>query len=343
MPRSTTVMAPAKAIFAGIDFHKRFSVVTLGDSNGNFLELHELINDEHIIRKFFLRHGPLKCAIENCRGNEWFIDLVKECGCQIYVSNNHAVRLITDSNKKNDKIDSKILMELLAKGYLPVCYQPTQEERLLREHLRWRTKLMRSRTQYKNVTHAFMDKENKGAQLHSSKQRTKLHEKLSIGRKARVQRSLKVIDFFEERLGVEDQELLKLAKKNPDVERLKTMPGVGVLSALMLFAELGDVTRFQNAKNVGGYLGLVPRHASSDTRRLGSITKQGPRYLRRILVQDAWQAIKVSPSLRKRYSSILKRRGKKVAVVAIARKLAEIAYHILRDKTEFDEKKLTLG
>jgi transposase len=175
MTLSTTI-EHNRAVFAGIDFHKRFSVVTLGDAGGKPLFQEKLLNDEHSIRKFFLQNAPLKCAIENCRGNEWFIELLKHCGCEVKVSNTYAVRLIADSKCKNDKIDSQILMELLAKDYLPTCYQPTLEERKLKEHLRWRTKLMRSRTQYKNTAHALMDKENKGTSLKSRKQRSEIPE-----------------------------------------------------------------------------------------------------------------------------------------------------------------------
>lgn len=336
-----------KPKFAGIDFHKKFSVITLGDESGNVVGGPEkLFNNEHDVRKFFLRHGPLICAIENCRGNEWFVETVKACGSEVRVANTFAVRLIADSAKKNDKIDSKILMELVSRNYLPVCYQPTRNERILREKLRWRTRLMKSRTQFKNVGHAVMDKENKGAQLRSGLQRDWLAENngLSKERREQLQDCLEVIDFFEERMDNSDRALVQIAKENPDVQRLKTIPGVGDISALMLFAELGDITRFKSARHVAGYIGLVPRlYASSDTRRLGPITKRGPGRLRWILVQDAWMAVKNSEAFRKRYNKILKRRGKKPAIVAIARCIAEIAYHILKNKTEFDENKMTLG
>ena len=340
-----TTIEKNRAIFAGIDFHKRFSVVTLGDASGKPLGQETLPNDEHAIRKFFLRHGPLQCAIENSRANEWFIELLKQCNCDVKVSNTYAVRLIADSKCKNDKIDSQILMELLARDYLPTCYQPTKAERELREQLRWRTRLMRSRTQYKNTAHALMDKENKGAKLGSASQRNELiGGHVSAERQKRLEQNLEVIEFFEERLDCEDVELTKLAKANPDAELLKTIPGVGNLSALLLIAELGDVTRFKNAKRVGSYFGLVPRlYASSDIRRHGSITKQGSGLVRRILVQDAWQAVKTSKAFRQKYNNILKRRGKRIAIIAIARMIAEIAYRILKDKVPFEESKLTLG
>ena len=345
--KSTDILCcGGKAMFAGIDFHKRFSVVTLGCQHGNVLSQHKIMNGEREIEEFFVAQSPLICAIENCRGNEWFVELVKKCGNEVRIGNTHVIRLIADSTKKNDKIDSKFLMDLVARNYLPVCYQPTRNERILREKLRWRIKMMRSRTQYKNVAHAILDKEHKGAQLRSEFGRNWLQEQsgLSPERHVQLQECLEIVDFFDSRMDDADRALIQLAKENPDVQRLKTIPGVGDLSALMLIAELGDITRFKSARHVAGYIGIVPRlYASSDVRRLGHITKQGPGLLRRILVQDAWMAIRTSGAFRTRYNRILKRRGKKAAIIAIARTIAEIAFHVLREKTEFDEKKMTLG
>jgi len=335
-----------KVVFAGIDFHKRLSVVTLGDQDGNFVSQHRLANNEGEVARFFSQYEPLVCAIENCRGNEWFVELVKSCGHDIRIGNTRLIRLIADSAKKNDKIDSRILMELVARNYLPVCYQPTREERCLREKLRWRTSLLRSRTKYKNIAHAILDKENKSSKLRSAMDRNRLQEQsgLSLEREDQIQKCLTIVDFMEARIVDVDRNLMRIAKENPDVQRLTTIPGVGDLSALMIFAELGDITRFRNARHVAGYIGLVPRlYASSDTKRLGRITKQGPGHLRRLLVQDAWIAVRECRSFKQRYSRIMQRRGKRTAIVAIARTIAEIAYHILRNKTEFDEKRLTLG
>lgn len=346
MPRNTTKSESVVAKYAGIDFHKKFFVVTLGDAAGNMLNQEKLSSDRESVQRFFKGRGKLICAIENCRGNEWFIESLKACGCEVRVANTYAVRLIAESRCKNDKIDSRILMELVSRNYLPICYQPTEEERLLRERLRFRTKLMRSRTQYKNVAHALMDKENKGRAIATKKSRAVAYKRgdLHPDRQERLQESLEIIDYLDQLVAAQDKDLAAIAEKNEAAQRLKTIPGVGNLLALLLLAELGDISRFRRAKNVGSYLGLVPRlYASSDVSRMGRITKQGSGLVRRILVQDAWMAISRSPAFRNRYNSILKRRGKRVAIVAIARMLAEVAYRVLRDKTEFKEELLTLG
>lgn len=345
MARNTQIRT-ISAVYAGIDYHKKSFTVTLGDADGNVLLQEQYASDVVSVFNFFRTRPGLICAIENCRGNEWFIETLKECGCEVRVANTRGVRLIAESKCKNDKNDSRILMELVSRDYLPICYQPTNQERLLRERLRFRTKLMRSRTQYKNVAHALMDKENKGRQIGSRKKRKNASEYAGLHpeRQERLNKSIEVIEYFDTAVSEEDQELCVLAADNPDVLRLTTIPGVGILSALMLIAELGDVSRFRKAKNVASYFGLVPTlYASSDVRRLGRITKQGSGLMRRILVQDSWIAIRQSAALRSRYNRILKRRGKRVAVVAIARMIAEIAFRILRDKTEYNEELLTLG
>jgi len=345
MTRHTTVSA-RPVHFAGIDFHKKFSVVTLGDADGKQVLHEKLSNEVKTIEKFFAPYAGISCAIENCRGSEWFVELLKQLGLRIHVSNTYAVKLISESRCKTDKIDSRILMELLAKGFLPTIYQPSRDERLLRERLRWRVRLVRSRTQYRNRAHALLDKEHMGCKLDSRKSREAAggQSGLSIERSDLFNKHVEVMEFFELEIGREDQWVVEESRKNPDAQRLKTIPGIGDISALMLIAELGDISRFKKARNVSGYLGLVPRlYSSSETRRLGSITKQGPSILRWLLVQDAWAAIKKSEQIRYKFMSISKRRGKKVAIIAIARTLAEVSYRVLRDKTTFDPSLLTLG
>lgn len=129
-------------VFAGIDYHKKHSVITLGDKDGTRIWQEKIFNDRETIISFFKRFpAGVSCAIENTRATEWFIELLKEIGLKVHVSNTYAVKLITESRCKNDKIDSRVLMELLAKGFLPLCYQPSREERLLKEQLKWRIHL----------------------------------------------------------------------------------------------------------------------------------------------------------------------------------------------------------
>jgi transposase len=237
-------------------------------------------------------------------------------------------------------------MELLAKGFLPTTYIPSASERKYRELLRHRSSLVRTATRSKLRIHALLDKENKGIRFpFSGAGRKQLQEvELSEHRKEMLEHELSMVDFAEER--AHEQELLirRLASREPDVARLRTIPGFDVLMSLAFIAEIGDVRRFKNADQVAAYIGLVPRvYSSGGVRRCGRLTKTGSKFMRWMLVQSAWAAIKSSPNLRARFSSIGRRRGQKVAIVAIARKLATIGFRVLRDKSEYKEEMLDAG
>ena len=329
-----------KAKFAGIDFHKKTSVVALGDQSGRVLEQITLQNELSQIRGYFKQFAGLECVIESCRGYEWLVEELEEMGHTVHMGDARSIKLIAQTRCKTDKIDSRLLMELIAKDYLPTCYQPTRQEKMLRELVRHRAQLVRSSVKHKLRVHAHLDKENKGIFSPFRIQgRRKLEEvKLTESRRQQVNDELEIIDFLEMKIAEQDGRIKYLARTNPDVALLRTVPGFETLTAIAFIAEVGDVTRFQKAKQVAAFLGLVPRvYSSGDTRRTGRITKCGSRLMRWMLVQSAWSAIQASPNLRRMLVDIERRKGKKVAVVAVARKLATVAYHVLKEKTEYQE------
>ena len=335
----------SQVIFIGIDYHKRSSTVTLGDRDGNVVCQERLVNDEQILRKFFGPYHGAKCAVESSRAFEWLVDLLVELGLEVVVCHPRQVKLIAQTAFKTDKRDSKTLMLLLAKDFLPTSYYATAEERALRERLRWRVQLVRNVTRTKLRIHALLDKEHKGwnkKDLFRKTGRKYIAEvQLSAPRRALVDKAVRILNFLEAELEIEENWIAKEVKRRPDAQLLMTAPGIGQLSALVLIAELGDVSRFRRAERVPAYLGMVPREDSSgDIRRLGKITKQGSSLVRWLLIQDAWRAIDTDWQLKMKFAQISKRRGRNVAIVAIARKLAEIAYCILRDKKPYDPERL---
>ena len=116
MRRSTT--SSCAVTYAGIDYHKKFSVVTLGDSAGKVITTQRIPNDQHAIKQFFEDFSNVQCAVESCRGYEWFVDLLKDLKLTVHMANPYEVALIAKSRCKTDKVDSRILMELLAMGFL---------------------------------------------------------------------------------------------------------------------------------------------------------------------------------------------------------------------------------
>jgi transposase len=199
---------------------------------------------------------------------------------------------------------------------------------------------------HKLRVYAHLDKENKGIfDPFSLRGREKLRTvQLTDTRRRQVDDELEVIDFLELKIAEQDAKIKYIARTNPDVRLLKTMPGFDVLTSIAYIAEVGDINRFRKADQVAAFLGLVPRvYSSGDTRRTGRITKAGSKLMRWMLVQSAWSAIRSSSNLRQCFSNISRRKGQKVAIVAIARKLATIAYHVLKEKVEFKESMLDAG
>jgi transposase len=346
MGRSTT--SKSVVTFAGIDYHKKFSVVSLGDCNGNLLEQHKLINDEKLLIEFFSQFPGLACAVESSRAFEWFVDLLVDLGVRVHVCNPRQVKLIAQTAFKTDKRDSKVLMVLLAKNFLPESYMPTAKERELRERLRWRVSVVRSATRLKLRIHALLDKEHKGwtgKDLFKGAGRKYLQEvELSKPRRALLDKALELLAQLESQLDQEEDWISRQVRKNPQAKLLTTVPGFGNLSALTMVAELGDVTRFRRAEQVAAYFGLVPSESSSgDHRTLGRITKQGSPLVRWLLVQDAWIAVNSDWKFKNKFNQICKRRGKKVAIIAIARRLAETAYCILRDGVPYNPTRSDTG
>lgn len=339
MRESTTFSCVS--IFAGIDYHKKFSLVTIGNDAGEVLTQCRLPNDRVAIKQFFAGFPTAICAVESCRGYEWFVDYLKELGHEVRLVNAYKAKLIAQSKCKTDKIDSKVLMQLLAKDFLPTCYQPTPSERRLRERLRWRAQLVRYATRMKVRIHSILDKENVGVtapQLFSIEGREFLRNiQLSDSRKVMLGEHLNILEFFEKLVESEDTWVKRTVKANTDAQLLATIPGVGNLTALVILAELGDINRFKTAKQVVSYAGLAPKvHSSADKCYLGPITKEGSKMLRWMLIQAAWVAVRTNPQLRLSFMSVRNRNGKNPGIVSVARKLLKIAYRVLRDQRPFN-------
>jgi transposase len=154
---------------------------------------------------------------------------------------------------------------------------------------------------------------------------------------------VRIIETATTEIATLDQQLARRAAADPVVQRLQTVPGVGLVVALTFRAQVDDVRRFRHAGQVSAALGLVPREDSSAERRQrGHITKVGPRELRSLLVQAAWACwrSKASATLRAWVEQVAARRGRRIAVVALARRLSRLLYALWRDGTSFDVKKL---
>jgi transposase len=255
---------------------------------------------------------------------------------RVVLANPKAVKGITRAGAKTDKIDARTLAKLLAGGFLPAVWLPDEQTRILRRRISARAQLVRQRTRAKNQVHATLIRNLKGkppvSDLFGARGRRWLAAQvLPPDERETVAACLRQIEFLDGEIALVERTLAEQVLASPEMRRLLTLPGVNFVTAAAVVAAIGDIGRFPTARRLVSYLGLDPRvHQSGvEPARHGRISKQGPGETRHVLVEAAWHATRTPGPLRAFHERIAARRGGNVATVAVARKLAVIAWHML--------------
>jgi transposase len=295
--------------------------------------------------------GGLSVAIEAGNQTAWVHEVLVGLGATVVVVNPNKVKLIAESRRKTDKIDAKILCELLRLGGLPEpVHMPGRETRALRGLLVARRQLVAARTKVCNVVRGLLRQEGTRLPTNALSSFVGWRRLLEAGFK---QEHLAVIvgSYFEtfqslmKSIRALEQELAVKEKQDARVARLKTMPKVGRIAALTFVAAVDNVQRFPTSRKLVGYSGLAPTvRASGERTEYGSISRAGRRELRAVWVQIAHLVAndrsRASQPLRRWHEAVARRRGKKTATVALARRLLVIAYQLLRHKVDYDAGRL---
>ena len=278
--------------------------------------------------------------------NAWHLcDQLYPLVSSVTVAHPNLVKLITTARVKTDARDTLHLARLLAAGLIPAVWIPPQDVRELRGRGAHRARLIRQRTQAKNRLRSTLHRSNiipPSAGLFTPAQQS-WWEKLPLSavEKLRIRQDLSLVENLEPSIGEVETELTRLSGSEPWASRvvfLLQVPGIGVINALILLAAIGDITRFPSAKQLVGYAGLgASVHASGQTYQTGHITKQGRKEMRAALVEAAWMAVEHHPYWKEQFERLARRIGKKKAIVAIARKLLVIIWHVL-SKQEADRR-----
>src|SRR5713226_8326292 len=262
-------------------------------------------------------------------------------GHEVFVGDAAKIRASDSRQQKHDKRDARLLVQLLAEERFPRIWVPSREEKDLRQLLIHRYKLVRIRAQVKNgLQHLAMNQGVMKKQKLWSKAGEKVLRELPLAPWASRRREdlFKIREMLNGQIGLLDQAVVEAAEKNEKAQLLMTQPGVGPVTSMAFVLTMGDVRRFQRGKQVASYLGLIPReYSSGEHRRYGSISKQGNRFMRMLLVEAAQCAVRYDPQMRSEYLHRCHRKAKGVAKVAAARKLAIRLYWMLRTNTGYPE------
>jgi transposase len=269
------------------------------------------------------------------------VDLLEHLGHDPILSHPKQTKAIAAARLKNDRVDAERLALLLRGELLPTVWIPSAALREARELIRHRIQLVWLRGVIRNRLQAMLARRNlqptSGKSWLTQRGQRELQRLPLADTPSRIREDcatlLPTLDTQIRRL---DTELSARWGREPRVQRLTTIPGIGPFIAIVLVLELGDIQRFASAKRVASYVGLTPRVRGSAGRvRAGHITKEGNRLLRWVLVLAATQAVRRPGPLRTWFHAVKKRRGKKVARVALARRLAEIVFHVWKQECDY--------
>lgn len=325
-----------------IDLGGRESQICIRDDKGQILVERRV--GTGTLGKVLRGRPPSRIIVETCAESFAVAEAALACGHQVRVVPGMLVKSLGVGARgvKNDRKDARVLSEVSVRIDLPSVHIPSSQSRQRKSQCGMREALVGARTQLVNVVRGWLRTQNvrvRSGGVESFVGRVQLLSAQGVQLPAFVQRTLESIQHLNQQLKDADAELAKLAKADPVCQRLMSVPGIGPVTSVRFVAALDQVQRFGDAAQVCSYLGLVPgEDSSSDRKRLTGITKAGSRQTRWALVQAAWSFLRWAkdndPVLRWA-KELMVRRGKKIAVVALARKLAGILFALWRDQTVY--------
>jgi transposase len=334
--------------FFAIDLAKRESQLCVMDADGKIIEERRFASTVREFEQIASQMTKLDTVTFEMTTNSFAIArLFKEkCRARVLVSNPMKTKLIASARVKTDKIDARVLCELARVGFLPDVWLPDEGTESLRRLVSRRTNLVRRRTAVKNDVHSILHRnlvEYERPKVFASDasfkaldiSRLPLLEKLLVedyrdeidSVNSRIENTEKIIAAFV----CSDKKMLN------DIDLLMTIDGISIVSAAGILSAIGDISRFSSPKKLASYFGLVPStYQSGDLRSFhGRITKQGRAEARWFLAESAEALIRTPSPLASAYQRIVKKKGHNIAKIAVARKMAELVWHILSKQTPY--------
>src|ERR1700693_4636501 len=333
-------------IILGCDYHPGFQQIAFVDTEtGDYGEQRSEHSEgaEKFYRDLAAQGKKVRVGMEASGHARWFERLLAELNFELWIGDATEIARKRERKQKTDRQDAQHILRLLLKDDFPQIWVPSWENRDLRQLLWHRHRMGQARNRIMNQLQSVAL--NEGLRCKKRWWREAGREQLESFRLApwasrRRHDLLELLDRLNPTIAELTQALEQEAEKCPEAQRLMTHPGVGPLTALAFVLILGRADRFQCGKQIASYLGLVPLEESSgNRRRLGHITKQGNSLLRFLLVEAAQVTVRSDPEWRSKYFHLAMRRGRKIAKVAMARRLAVRLYWMWRKGWNYEQMK----
>ena len=319
-------------MYLGIDVHKRYAQVAVMDDAGEIVE--EVRVENANLDELAQRYAGAEAALEATSNYYHIHDTLSE-HLDVTVAHPKELNQIANSDKKTDRVDAKELARMVRLNSVPESYVPTDEIREVRALVRGRQTLVEDRTKYANKVHGLLSDHGitEDVKPLGVEGREFLRElSLPTPWNSVLESYLEVIETLTEEIHNLDETIEQRAGSLKETQLLMTIPGVSYYTALTIYAELGEIDRFDGDKEVVSYVGLNPViRESGDSRIEGSISKRGSGRVRWLLVQAANSAVHTCNDeyLSQFYERLAGRKNSQKAIVATARKLLVSIYHML--------------
>ncbi len=331
-------------LIIGCDYHPGFQQIACVDTDTGELREHRLAHREEaeaFYRVLKERNLSARVGMESSGHSRWFERLLHELGFELWIGDPAEVRTKRVRKQKTDRQDAQLLLRLMLENRFPRIWVPDAENRDLRQLLWHRHRLVQMRTRVMNQLHVVPLNEGlrrKKALWRPAGRKELESIPLAPWASRRRQDLLDLLDQLTPKIQELTHALEEEVEKRPVTRRLMTHPGVGPLTALAYELVIGTPERFHCGKQLASYIGLVPTEESSgDRRRLGHISKQGNVLLRFLLVEAAQVTVRSQQEWRSKFFHLAMRRGRKIAKVAMARKLAVHLYWMWRQGLDYGQ------
>jgi transposase len=335
--------------YGAIDLHTKESQIRIVTSDGRVVLDQRIATRRDRFTWLFGERPTMRILVETGTESEWVAQHLEALGHEVIVADPNYAPMYGERRRviKTDKRDVAALAEANRRGIYRAAHRVSATQRDVRRRLRVRSHLVAMRRQVISVMRAHLRAEGLRLSRGAAESIRARYRKVDVP--VALQEAftplLELLETLEPLIRQADQWAKQQATRDPVTARLTTAPGVGPIVALSFRATLDDVRRFSDAGHVTSYLGLVPREASSGDRRCrGAITKAGPGHMRTLLLQAAWTVWRTpsgSAALHAWVRRLGERRGRKVAVVGLARRLARILFAMWRDGHLFQPTRLT--
>ena len=329
-------------VYGAIDLHMRYSWIRIIDADGMVQREQRVPTSRERLVQAFEGLGVMRILLETGTESEWVAEVLEGAGHEVIVADPNFAPMYGELRRtiKTDRRDVAALAEANRRMWYRPTHRVSRQQREIRRILRSRRQLVQMRTGTLSLIRSLVRQAGFRAKANVAQGLPQYVAQLGLPATLAdtVAPLCRLIDTLNHEIAAIESRLQAITVTDPVIARLQTVPGVGPIVAMTFRAAIDDITRFDRADQVSAALGLVPREDSSaDRRHRGHISKAGPSELRSLLVQAAWCSwhTRTNVVLRAWADRIATRRGKRIAVVALARRLSRILFALWRDGTSY--------